>query len=522
MIKKIKNYLIYNFSGELDEIAHLFPNDRLAQIAALIKDSGNNIEIWDRGNIDELITWGKEHIQQLGNLAFYEYKNSYLDYIKIEARNIISKEFDIIFLNLWQGSGFKFSMDLAKVLKSRKSSIKIYGIGQKVDWFREHILELFPFLDGLMLGLEFKSVQLMLNKNNTKSIPNMIYKNNSKITFTKRRVVDVNDLPLPLYSSEKYLGIKGKIPLFMISLSNQACLGKCSFCVRPVNYGRKIIKRNMQDIIKEVIHLMKNYRTRCFRICDSTPPAFSLTEFAKKIIDTGLHKENIIISGFARIDVNKNEDFDLLKKAGIGALFFGIESLDDNNLIKMKKGINFKKIRRTLKKAHEAGIYTVGSFIFPIPDETKESMKITLQRLYEVKDDLDSILIRPAGIYPMSDWGLNPDKYNIKLHPDYIERFLIYPIKQLLPLQLLPPFPFSYALMGKKAEDVSFEEIINFSKDFIKVVRKDIGIPGIPDYYWTLAQYLKEDVTHFTEKIINYMVNREYRKIKNIIKKFIH
>ncbi len=518
----MKNYLIYNFSGELDDIAHLFPNDRLAQIAALIKDSGNNIEIWDRGNIDELITWGKEHIQQLGDLAFYEYKNSYLDKLKSEADKIILNNFDTIFLNLWQGSGFKFSMDLAKVLKSRKSSIKIYGIGQKVDWFREHILELFPFLDGLMLGLELISIESIIAEKNIKSIPNMILKKDNDIIFTKRLAVDVNNYPLPLYSNEHYIGLEGKIPLFMISLSNQACLGKCSFCVRPVNYGRKIIKKNMQEVIKEVIHLMKNYKTRCFRICDSTPPPFSLTEFAKKIIDTGLHKENIIISGFARIDVNQNEDFDLLKKAGIGALFFGIESLDDNNLKKLKKGINFKKIKRTLKKVHEAGIYTIGSFIFPIPDETKETRKITLQHLYEVKDDLDSILIRPAGIYPMSDWGLNPGKYNIKLDSDYIERFLIYPIKQLLPVRLLPEFPFTYALMGKKAEDVSFEEIINLCEDFIKVVRKDIGIPGIPDYYWTLAQYLKEDVTHFTERIINYMVNREYRKIKNIMKKFIH
>ena len=55
-------YLIYNFSGDLDDISHLYPNERLAEICSIIKESNQQIEIWDKGNIDRLISWGKDNI----------------------------------------------------------------------------------------------------------------------------------------------------------------------------------------------------------------------------------------------------------------------------------------------------------------------------------------------------------------------------------------------------------------------------------------------------------------------------
>ena len=47
----MKKYLIYNFPGEIDDLSHLFPNERLAQIAAIIKSAGRDVEIWDRADI---------------------------------------------------------------------------------------------------------------------------------------------------------------------------------------------------------------------------------------------------------------------------------------------------------------------------------------------------------------------------------------------------------------------------------------------------------------------------------------
>jgi radical SAM superfamily enzyme YgiQ (UPF0313 family) len=357
----------------------------------------------------------------------------------------------------------------------------------------------------------------MVKGEESRTLPNMILNNDGEIISTRSEVVDPNLYKIPLYSPDLYCGIDGKFPLYEISLSNQACPQHCSFCVRPENYGQVVIKRNIEKVIEEMAYLMENKKAKLFRINDSTPPSKTLTALAQKIIDSRLLHENLYISAFSRIDVNRNEQFDILQKAHIGALFFGIESLTDEHLVSIKKGTSYKIIKETLKRAHESGIYTIGSFIFPLPGETETSMKITIERIHEMKEFLDSVLILPAGVYPPTDWGRHPEKYGIKIFPDYVDKMVIYPIKYLIPLHVWPSVPFSYPLMGKTADEVSFQDIVILHERFVKTIREDIGIPGIPDYYWSIAKLLHQDVIEFTKSIIMNMLKRDYRAIEKIL-----
>ncbi|MCK4810093.1 MAG: radical SAM protein [Candidatus Omnitrophica bacterium] len=514
----MEKYLIYSFSGELDDISHLFPNERLAHIASIINALGKEVAIWDRGNIDTLIAYGAEKIKEFGDLAFEDLSDDYLSLVEKEASKIIEGGFGMIFLNLWQGSGFKFSMDLAEFLKT-KSDVKIYGIGQKVDWFKEDILKIAPYIDGLILGLGFEAIERMMAGEKVETIPNLILRaKGGDLVFTLREAVtNINTLPLPIYNSRIYTGIGGKIPLYHIALSNQACPGRCTFCERPENYGRKIVRRDINMVIDELRYLMDSCNARYFRIADSTPPPQSLTELAKAIISSGLHKKGIHLSAFSRIDINRKEDFPVLKKAGFETLFFGIESLDNGNLERINKCITYTDIKTTLEEACKADLFVVGSFIFPIPGETKKSMENTLTRLNEIKKYLNSALLQPAGVYPSTDWGRNPKKYGILLSPDYVKEALIYPIKLLIPMRFWTPFPFTYRIMEKEAEDVKFEDIILVFEQFYKAVRTEIGIPGIQDYGLLIAKMLKKDPLEFTNESIKYMVTRDYAKIKQIV-----
>jgi radical SAM superfamily enzyme YgiQ (UPF0313 family) len=511
------NYLIYNFSGELDDLSHIFPNDRFAQISAIMKESGQHVEIWDRGNIDELISLEKEYLEELGNLSFDETTANHQQKVTAEAHAILSKNFDVVLVNLWHGSGFKFSSDLVTALKAQNPSLHIFGIGQKVDWFKESILHVVPALDGVILGLGYRTIELMARGQDIANLPNMILNHNGKITSNAREIVDPNLYKRPIYSSDIYHGIDGKFPLYEISLSNQACPQGCVFCVRPETYGRVGIRREVDDVVQEIAYLVEHQHAKLFRINDSTPPPDALTTLAQTIIDRGLHNEGICLSGFSRIDVNRNEQFDVLRKANIGALFFGIESLDDRHLTSIKKGTNYPAIKDTLQRAHESGIYTIGSFIFPLPGETETSMNTTLERIAEMKACLDSVLVLPAGIYPPTEWGKHPEKYGIKLFPDYVDRMVIYPIKYLIPLHLWPPMAFSYDIMGKPADEVSSQDIVRLNGRFVKTIREEIGIPGIPDYYWSIAKLFKQDVADFTKHVVMAMIQRNYREIEKIV-----
>ncbi len=511
-----EKYLVYNFSGELDDISHLFPNERLGRIAAIIKKHGKEVNIVDRANLSDLMDFGREYMENLGKLSFYNTNELYESGLNKETENILSGNYDVIFLNLWHGTGFKFSIDLANLLKKASPRIKIYGVGQKVDWFKEHILKLSNNnLDGLVTGLGYNAVEgIVLNKD-IKSIPNLILYDNGEIKENEKMPINVDDYPVALYDKNIYRNIEYKIPVYSITLSNQACPNRCVFCIRPENYGRINKARKTENVVKELKQLNGKYNVAHFRIEDSTPPQNSLSELSKGILNSEL-KGKIKLSAFSRVDSNAKESFKLLKKAGFMALFFGIESLDDENLVKLQKGIACQQIKNTIMEAHQAGIYTIGSFIFPIPGETKQSMENTLDGINELKPYLSSLLVLPAGIYPNTEWSRNPEKFGIQLDDKFVEKFVIYPIKYLMPFQFWPPFPFKYEIMNKKVEDVNFEYILEVYKTFLDKLSKEFKIPSIPDYYFLLADLLGEDYITATKAIIQHMVNRDYPAIKRL------
>ena len=100
---------------------------------------------------------------------------------------------------------------------------------------------------------------------------------------------------------------------------------------------------------------------------------------------------------------------------------------------------------------------------------------------------------------------------------EYVDKMVIYPLKYLIPLHLWPPFAFSYDVMGEIADDVSFQDIVMLHERFVKTIREDIGIPGIPDYYWSIAKLLKKDVVDFTKNMVIHMMTRNYRELEKIL-----
>ncbi|RKY36742.1 MAG: hypothetical protein DRP72_03795, partial [Candidatus Omnitrophota bacterium] len=134
----MERFLIYNFLGRANDLSDLLPSERFATAAAVIKAKGKDVEIWDGANINTLLSYPKAVIKDVERLEFYDkdISSDYSQLLKTEADKIISGGFEVIFVNLWRGPGFKFSIELVNTLKERKPTLKIYAIGQTVDRFR--------------------------------------------------------------------------------------------------------------------------------------------------------------------------------------------------------------------------------------------------------------------------------------------------------------------------------------------------------------------------------------------------
>jgi len=512
----MRKFLVYNFSGEVDDIFHLFPIERLARIAAVIAQKGKQPMILDRANFDDITALGPAFMEHLGSLSFYETSPLYESALDREVDAILSRRADGLFVNLWHGTGFKFSLDLVARLKRREPALPIYGIGQKVDEFKESILQFANGnFEGLVVGLGYDAVARIVSDEPRDRIPNMIFEVDGEVVATPRQSIDVDDYPAPEYREKIYEKISEKAPIRSLTLSNQACPNQCVFCVRPAVYGRDLKKRSIPSIVRELSHLHFNEGITHFRVEDSTPPKHSLTALAGAIVESELNGK-IRLSGFSRVDSNSMEDFSLLRQAGFVSLFFGIESLDGETLRQLKKGTSVDVITRTLKKAHDAGIQTVASLIFPTPEVTRRAMETTLSRISELKPWMDALVVLPAGIQPDTGWHKEPAKYGIRLAEDYLTEGVIYPLKYMVPVWHWKPFPFTYSLMGKTADEVEFKDIVDAYKEFLDRVRNEIKIPGMPDFYFLIADRLNRDPIEVSRTIIGCVMSRDYQGMKNL------
>lgn len=95
------------------------------------------------------------------------------------------------------------------------------------------------------------------------------------------------------------------------------------------------------------------------------------------MIDNRVNLE-IHIQG-SRVDNFSHEILKKMKMAGVKSIFFGIESGVQEILDYYKKKITLDQIREAINAANKMGIFTIGSFIFGAPFETRNYIEKTIK-----------------------------------------------------------------------------------------------------------------------------------------------
>ena len=162
-----------------------------------------------------------------------------------------------------------------------------------------------------------------------------------------------------------------------VNYTSISCPFRCNFCVVKDFYGDKYQERPINDIMKDFDVLADNYcvniklmdelfiynKNRVKMICD-------------EIINTGY---NFNIWTYARIDIMTSQILEIMRKAGIRWLAYGIESgNDDIRKGALKGNFNKDKIRDVIKMTSDYGICSLGNYMFGFEDDDMDTMKETL------------------------------------------------------------------------------------------------------------------------------------------------
>jgi len=367
-----------------DSYIHWFPQG-LAYITSVLLKKGYNVEIYNQ----DMHHYTEEHLTEYLNnnkfdvigisviAGYYQYKKL------LKISNAINKSKNRPFYVI---GGHGPSPEPEYFLKKTQADVTVTGEGEVT------IIE-------LMNAIE--------KQKSLKDVKGIAFREGDSVVVNEKRplIKDIDTIPLPAYDLFPiyyYRLIRArhakKSDFAMPVLSGRGCTFECSFCYRMDEGFRP---RSNESIIDEIKYLNKKYNINYIIFSDellmsSIGRTVSLCEFIIKV------KLDIRWSCNGRLNYAKPEVLKLMKRAGCVFINYGIESMDNQVLKNMKKGLTteqiIKGVEATLKARMSPGI----NILFGNIGDNGETLNKGVEFLLKYDDGAQLRTIRPVTPYPGS------------------------------------------------------------------------------------------------------------------------
>ena len=131
----------------------------------------------------------------------------------------------------------------------------------------------------------------------------------------------------------------------------------------------------------------------------------------------------------------------------------------------MHKGVRTEMIPATIRKANEAGIFTVGSLIFPAPGDSAATARETLALLAREKPG--AVTMQAPVIAPRTEWFEASEKYGIafKNRDRYLREAMVWKLNLDLPTVFWPSLPVS-------VDGRSYKKVLAMTFEFVRMAEQ--------------------------------------------------
>lgn len=277
-------------------------------------------------------------------------------------------------------------LKVGEIAKNINKNIVTIAFGIFPTLLPEETLDCFKIDYAILCEPEITIQELIGTIKDNKNINNVngiAFKKNNKIIFTKKRefLKDLdNELGIPdrdIIKNELYNFPFDKKPFTLILLA-RGCPYKCTFCVSPLYYGKKFRTRDPKKVVDEIEICINKYNIINFIFWGES---FTLKKrygmkICNEIIKRKLKLKWVTTS---RVDTLDLELLKKMKKAGCYLLGLGIETPNEEILKNVRKLTTIKDIKKAITLCKQAGIKTMGHFMFGLPGETRKTAKKTIK-----------------------------------------------------------------------------------------------------------------------------------------------
>ena len=159
--------------------------------------------------------------------------------------------------------------------------------------------------------------------------------------------------------------------------TTKGCPFHCEFCSVHAFDGQKIRHKPVEKVIEEIRSLNRasgQYKNKGKAIFIADDNIIADIPYSRKLFEA-LKPLNIKWGCQASINLSRHEDLmKLMKEAGCGSVFIGLESVSEKNLSAMSKNVNLRhNYREALQKIQSHGLLVLGSFIVGYDFDTQDS-----------------------------------------------------------------------------------------------------------------------------------------------------
>ncbi len=242
--------------------------------------------------------------------------------------------------------------------------------------------------------------QALNKKKDFSEIPGVVYRTTSGIKYgpPAQLIRDLNTIPFPARHLVKHY-VYGReynphlqAGEFTSIITSRGCPYTCRFCSRGSISMQRYRMRSTENILAELKEIQQQgYRHVAF--ADDCFPANTKQAYAlfDAIINEKLDLKFSVTA--TRVDLADKELYKKMRQAGVTHIQFGLESGNQDVLDFYHKQTTVDTIKKAVHLSHETGFFTIGSFIFGAPFETKEHFNRTL--LFAKSLPLDSVSFLP-------------------------------------------------------------------------------------------------------------------------------
>jgi len=300
-------------------------------------------------------------------------------------------------------------LKFANAIKDKINNALVILVGTHASACAASIVGEFDFID-LIARREYditicKILEALKENKGWQDIKGITYKNNSEIVVNNPDQPYIHDLDILPFASKiykKHLNIKnyyyGHVRFPMISIfSSRGCNARCNYCLYPQTMFGNFRSRSPKNIADEFVWIAKNLpEVKEVLIDDDT---FTMNKAHAVATANELIKANNKVKWTCEARANLDyETLQLMKKAGCRLIVTGFESVDQNVLDRVNKGIKMKEVYAYARDAKKAGIKIHACFMAGNPGDTIETLNKSLN--WAIDQDFDTVQFFPLQVYP--------------------------------------------------------------------------------------------------------------------------